>query len=74
MSLYFSVSEPFQCWQSMVADLCHFVFFFFSFFPCEITIIFVFSQRNNDKTLQNKEINEALISAAKYFAPLFVVF
>ena len=28
----------------------------------------------NDKTTENNEINEALISAAKYFGPLFIVF
>ena len=38
-----------------------------SFCRCEITIIFVCSPRNNDKTMQNNEI-EALIGAAKYFA------
>ena len=57
----------------MVADLCHFVI---SFCRCEITIVFVFSPQNNDltaKLTRNNEINEA-ISAAKYFAPLFIVF
>ena len=57
----------------MVADLCHFVI---SFCRCEITIVFVFLPQNNDltaKLTRNNEINEA-ISAAKYFAPLFIVF
>ena len=43
----------------MVADLCHFLI---SFSFCELTIIFVFSPRNNDKTTRNTEINEAVIS------------
>ena len=57
----------------MVADLCHSVI---SFCRCEITIVFVFSPQNNDltaKLTRNNKINEALISAAKYFAPLFIV-
>ena len=55
----------------MVADLCHFLI---SFCCCEIAIIFVFSPPTNDKYTRNNKINEALISAAKYFAKLFIVF
>ena len=35
---------------------------------------FVVLQRNNDKTMRNNEINKSLISAAKYFATLFIKF
>ena len=35
---------------------------------------FVFSPQNNDKTTWNNKINKALISVAKYFAPLFIIF
>ena len=58
----------------MVADLCHFVN---SFCRCKLNIIFVFSPRNNELTIKLREItkiNKALIRAAKYFAPLFIVF
>ena len=58
---------------SMVADLCHFVFSLFRG-EGEKTQNCVFSPRNNDKITRNNEINKALISAAKYFAPLFIVF
>ena len=35
---------------------------------------FVFSPGNKDKTTRNSKINKALISVAKYFAPLFIIF
>ena len=35
---------------------------------------FIFSPQNNDKTTWNNKINKALISVAKYFAPLFIIF
>ena len=57
----------------MVADLCHFVLSLRNNENLRL-FGFVFSRRNNNRPTRNNEINKALIRAAKYFAPLFIVF
>ena len=58
----------------MVADLYGGLFVPFRYFIKNVAAkSSSFSPRNNDKTTRNNETNMALISAAKYFAPLFIV-
>ena len=72
----YTYSNRVECTCIMVADLCHLVI---SFCHCERTIILVylplsFHRKIMTKTTWNNKINKALISVAKYFAPLFIIF